>query len=114
MKTKEIRQDLVKRMRYWQEVERTSVASTAAVLEKTNHPLLRLVMEIIKRDSELHERIQQFIVDAVETKPVTLTPDDLADISAPLDHHLRLEDQMAEAVNASLENIRGHKMLIEE
>jgi len=112
--TKEIREDLVKRMQHWQVVERQSVASTTAVLEKTSHPLLRLVMEIINRDSELHERIQQFIVDAVETKPITLTPEDLADVSAPLDHHLRLEDQMVEAVNASVEAIRGHKMLIEE
>jgi hypothetical protein len=71
-------------------------------------------MEIIQHDSELHERIQQFIIDAVETKPVTLSPDDLGGISALLDHHLRLEDQMVEAVNASAEKVRGHKMLIEE
>jgi len=114
LSSKEIREDLAKRMQHWQTVERKSVASTAAILEKTDHPLLRLVMEIIRRDSELHERIQQFIVDAIETKPVTLTPEDLAGISAPLDQHLRLEDQMAEAVNASVESIRGHKMLIEE
>lgn len=114
MTTKEIRQDLVKRMQYWQTVERKSVASTTAVLEKTNHPLLRLVMEIIRRDSELHERVQQFIIDAVESKPVTLAPDDLAALSAPLEQHLRLEDQMVEAVNASMAQVRGHKMLIEE
>lgn len=114
MKTKEIREDLVKRMRYWQGVERDSVASTAAVLEKTKHPLLRLVMEIIRRDSELHERVQQFIIDSVEKQPVTLSPDELGEISSLLDHHLRLEDQMVEAVNASVEQVRGHKMLVEE
>lgn len=114
MSTKEIQQDLVKRMHAWQGVERDSAASTAKVLEKTNHPLLKLVMEIIRHDSELHERIQQFIVDAVDKKPVTLTPDDLGGVSALLEHHLRLEDQMIEAVNSSIEKVRGHKMLIEE
>ena len=114
MKTKEIREDLVKRMQSWQGVERDSVASTAAVLEKTKHPLLRLVMEIIRRDSELHERVQQFIIDSVEKRPVTLSPDEMGEISALLDHHLRLEDQMVEAVNASVEQVRGHKMLVEE
>lgn len=114
MTMKADREDLVKRMEYWQKVERESVASTAAVLEKTQHPLLRLVMEIIRRDSELHEKIQQFIIDHVATKPVTLTPDDLAAVSAPLDQHLRLEDQMVEAVNASVEKLRGRKMLVEE
>ncbi len=114
MTTKQIQQDLVKRMQSWQGVERESAASTAAVLEKTSHPLLRLVMEIIRRDSELHERIQQFIVESVETKPVTLAPEDLGAVSALLDRHLKLENQMVEAVNASIEKIRGHKMLVEE
>ena len=114
MTTKDIRDDLVKRMQYWQGVERKSVASTAAILGQTKHPLLQLVMEIIRHDSQLHERIQQFIIDHVATKPVTLTPDDVAGVSAPLEDHLRLEDQMVEAVNASVEKIRGHKMLIEE
>lgn len=114
MTTKDIREDLVKRMQHWQKVERDSVASTTAVLEQTNHPLLRLVMEIIRRDSELHDRIQQFIVDHVASRPVTLSPDDLAGVSAPLERHLRLEDQMVDAVNASVEKIRGHKMIIEE
>lgn len=114
MKTKDIQEDLVKRMQHWQKVERESVASTTKVMEQTNHPLLRLVLEIIRRDSELHDRIQQFIIDHVASKPVTLSPDDLAGVSAPLAHHLRLEDQMVEAVNSSVERIRGHKMLIEE
>jgi hypothetical protein len=114
MSTKTIQEDLVKRMRFWQTVERDSVASTAAVMEKTDHPLLRLVMEIIRRDSELHDRIQQFIIDNVETKPVTLTPEDLGGVSALLDHHLKLEDQMVEAVDSSIAKLRGHKMLVEE
>lgn len=114
MTTKEIRQDLVKRMQFWQGVERESVASTTAVLKKTKHPLLRLVMEIIQRDSELHERVQQFIIDDIEKRPVTLAPDDLGEVSALLEQHLRLEDQMVDAVNASVQKVRGHKMLVEE
>ena len=114
MKTKEIQQNLVNTMRQWQTVERKSIASTGAVIGRTESPLIQLVMEIIRHDSQLHERIQQFIIDHVATKPVTLTPDDLAGVSAPLEDHLRLEDQMVEAVNASAEKIRGHKMLIEE
>ncbi len=114
MTTKQIREDLAKRMQFWQGVERESVASMTAVLAKTNHPLLRLVMEIIRRDSELHDRIQQFIIDAVETKPVTLSPDDMGEISSLLEHHLLLENQMVEAVNDSAASLRGHKMLVEE
>jgi hypothetical protein len=112
--TKTIRQDLVKHMQHWQGIERASVASTNAVLEKTNHPLLRLVMEIIRHDSELHERIQQFIIDDFEKKPVSLSPDEMGEVSSILDHHLRLEDQMVDAVNSSIEKVKGHKLLVEE
>jgi hypothetical protein len=68
---KTIRQDLVKRMKSGQ--RNVSVASTAAVLAKTDHPLLKLVMEIIRRDLSPRAR-PQFIIDTVETKPVTPPP----------------------------------------
>lgn len=114
MTTKTIREDLVKRMQYWQGIERKSVASTGAVIEKTAHPLVLLVMEIIQKDSQLHHRVQQFIIDAIESRPITLAPEQLGEVAAELEHHLRLEEQMAEAVSDAREKIKGRKMLVEE
>jgi hypothetical protein len=114
MTTKAIREDMVKRMQTWQGIERKSVAAAGAVIEKTTHPLLHLVMEVIQHDSQLHHRVQQFIIDEIDRHPVPLTPDEMAQVSALLDEHLRLEDQMAEAVNATLAEIKGHKMLVAE
>ena len=44
---KQVQQDLIANMRSWQKVENSSVASTGRVIEKTENPIVRLVMEII-------------------------------------------------------------------
>ena len=51
MSTKEAQEKIVANMRRWQRVENASVASTGQIIEKTDNPIVRLVMEIIQRDS---------------------------------------------------------------
>ena len=58
MSTKEIQDQIVKNMQEWKKVENASVASTGKVIEKTENPIIRLIMEIIQRDSQMHYRIQ--------------------------------------------------------
>ncbi|MCK4302400.1 MAG: hypothetical protein KAW91_06475 [candidate division Zixibacteria bacterium] len=63
-------------MRRWRKIENAAVASTAGVLEKTENPIVRLIMEIIQRDSQRHYRIQDMIADSLESRTITLTPDE--------------------------------------
>ena len=114
LKTKEIQENLVKTMRHWQGVERKSIASTGAVIGKTTSPLIQLVMEIIQNDSQLHHRVQQFIVDSIESAPVAISPEDMQEISALIDAHLKLEDEMVGAVNAAIAQVKGKKMGVQE
>jgi hypothetical protein len=114
MKTKEIQENLVKTLRHWQGVERKSIASTGAVIGKTTSPLIQLVMEIIQNDSQLHHRVQQFIIDSIESAPVAISPEDMREISALIDAHLRLEDEMVGAVNAAIAQVKGRKMGVQE
>ena len=114
MKTKEIQENLVRTMEQWQAVERKSIASTGAVIGKTENPLIQLVMEIIQNDSQLHHRVQQMIVDSLESKPIAISPEDMRRVSALLETHLKLEDQMVEAVNAALAQVRNRKMGVQE
>jgi hypothetical protein len=107
MKTKEIQENLVNTMREWQVVERKSIASTGAVIGKTESPLIQLVMEIIQNDSQLHHRIQQMIIDSIESRPIAISPEDMRGVSALLDAHLKLEDRMVEAVNAAIASVKG-------
>ncbi len=114
MSTKEIQEQLVNSMKHWQQIEDRSVESTGQVIAKTKNPLIRLVMEIIQRDSQIHHRVQQLIIDTVESKPINLSTDEMAAISEMIDNHLAIENQMVELVDNALASVRNRKMLVQE
>jgi hypothetical protein len=101
-------------MEHWQGIERASIASTGAVIGKTGSPLIHLVMEIIQRDSQLHHRVQQFIIDSLESAPVAISPEDMREISMLLDAHLKLEEEMVGSVNEAIAQVHGKKMGVQE
>lgn len=114
MSTKEVRQELVDSMRHWQKIEDRSVESTGQVIAKTSNPLIRLVMEIIQRDSQMHHRVQQFIIDSLEGKPIALSTDEMGAISEMIDNHLKIEDDMVVLVDKALNDVKDRKMLVQE
>jgi hypothetical protein len=114
MSTKEVQQELVNSMKHWQAIEDRSVESTGQVIAKTKNPLIRLVMEIIQRDSQIHHRVQQFIIDSMESKPVALSTDEMSAISEMIDNHLQIENDMVELVDKALNDVKDKKMLVQE
>ena len=114
MSTKEIQEQIVKNMKQWQKIENASVASTGAVMEKTANPVVRLVMEIIQRDSQMHYRIQEMIADSLETKAITLTPEELGDVWDMIEKHIALERKTVEYANEALGALKGKKMVVQE
>jgi len=114
MSTKEIQEKIVDNMRRWQKVENSSVSSTGRIIEKTDNTLVRLVMEIIQRDSQFHYRVQEFIADSLEKKPVALNPDELGDVWDLIEKHIRLEEKTVELAEEALQAIKGKKMLVVE
>ena len=42
--------ELASTLRRWQEIEDASVAACTGIIEKTDNPLIQLVMEIIRQD----------------------------------------------------------------
>ena len=114
MSTKEIQAQVVTNMRRWQKIENASVASTGKVIEQTENPVVRLVMEIIQRDSQMHYRIQELIADSLETKTVTLTPDELGKVWGLIEKHIELEKKTVEYANEALAALKGKKMVVQE
>ena len=102
MLKKEALKDLVSNMEKWQKIERIGVRQTAEIQEQTEQPLIQLVMEIIQRDSTLHHRVQQMIIDSLTTEAYTFTPDDLVDVWTAIEKHITLERKTIELANASL------------
>jgi hypothetical protein len=112
MSTKEIQQEIVANMRKWQKVENASVASTGRIIEKTENPVVRMVMEIIQRDSQMHYRVQEFIADSLEHKTVSLDPDELGQVWSLIEKHIELEKQTF--AEAALIALKGRKMVVQE
>jgi hypothetical protein len=107
MTTKDKQATLVANMRKWQKIEDASVSSTSQIIEKTKNPLVRVVMEIILRDSRMHYRVQEFIADSIEKKAISLTPDELADVWGMIEHHVELEKKSVELAEQAIGSLKG-------
>ena len=114
MQTKELQAKLATDMKSWQKIENASVASTGQVIEQTENPIIRLVMEIIQSDSQMHHRVQQFIADSLEKTPTTLTPEEMSTVWAGIEKHIELEKKMVRNVAAAIELVKKRKMVVQE
>lgn len=91
--------EMVDVLRQWQGLERQAMNDTAEIMEKTKSPLIRILMEIIRHDSLMHHRVEQFLIDSVEKDAVTVTREDIVEVWESLEAHDRAEKrtiQMAE------------------
>jgi hypothetical protein len=111
--TKQIQEELVTSMGQWQKIEDTSVESCARVIESTDNPLIKLVMEIIQADSKMHYRVQGLIADSIQN-PISLTPDDMSEVWEGIEKHLKLEKQMVGHVEKALADVKKRKMMVPE
>jgi rubrerythrin len=90
---------MVKVLRTWQSLERQAINEMAEVIEQTDNPLIRLIMEIIRHDSLMHHRVQQFLIDTVTRKEVSISREEVAEIWDRIEEHDKVEKrtiQMAE------------------
>ncbi len=112
MSTKEAQEKIVENMRNWQKVENSSVASTGALIDQTDNPIIRLVMEIIQRDSQMHYRIQELIADSLTSKAISLSTDELADVWSLIEKHIALEKKTVALAEESLSATEGSKGML--
>lgn len=91
-------------LRDWQKIEDSSVEHCTTILDKTQNPLIRLIMEILRQDSVMHKRVQQVILDSLEKESFSLQPEELGEIWNMLEAHDEVEQkaiQMAEKARRS-------------
>ena len=98
--------ELVGVLRKWQEIEDGSVASTTQITAKTKNPFIRLVMEIIRQDSIMHKKVQQFMIDSLEKEAVSLTPEELGEIWEQVERHAEMEKETIELAERLRKNCR--------
>ena len=109
--TKEVQENLISNMESWRKIENASIASTGRVIEKTENPIVRLVMEIIQRDSQMHYRVQELIADSLQ-KTVSLTPEELGDVWGLIEDHIKIEERVLKLAEESLEASKDSKGMV--
>lgn len=97
-------EEMVSVLREWQGIERQSMSDTTEIMQETENPLIRLVMEIIRHDSVMHHRVQQFLIDSVTRENVTLTREEVAEIWSKIEAH----DEMEKKTIAMAEKLRNN------
>lgn len=113
MTTKDLQKELVSTMRNWQQVENSTVALTGQVMEKTNNPIVRLVMEIIQRDSQMHYNVQEWIADSLESKTVSLTPEEIGEVWSLIEKHIEIEKKSVQMAEQAIGALKGKFMVIQ-
>ena len=107
--------EMVDVLRTWQGLERQAMNDTAEIMEKTTSPLIRVLMEIIRHDSLMHHRVQQFLIDSVTKDADTVTREDIAHVWDQIEAHDRQEKktiQMAEELRKKAWS-PVHKLLLD-
>jgi hypothetical protein len=101
-------------MKEWQRLEDATVAQTAKIKMKTDNPLIRLVMEIIQRDSNMHHRIQQLIINSMEKARIDIPVDDLVNIWDSIEQHIEMERKTVELGKVSLAELEGSGNVVQQ
>jgi len=99
-------EELKSTLKRWQEIETKAIAQTSTIMDKTDNPLIRLIMEIIRQDSAMHRRVQQVILDSVEKQAFSLTPEDLAQVWDLIEEHDKLEKETIHLAEEAQRNCR--------
>jgi hypothetical protein len=78
-------------------------------MEDTDNPLIRLVMEVIQRDSNMHHRVQQMIIDSTEQSVVHINVDDLVNVWDAIEKHLDIEKKTISLAEEAMAALKGTK-----
>ena len=112
MSTKEAQEKIVANMKRWQKIENAAIISTARVIGEVDNPIVRLTMEIIQRDSQMHYRVQQLIAHSLESGVTSLNIEELAQVWDQIEKHIELEKNTISLAKESLAAIEGNKGMI--
>ncbi len=114
MSTKENLEKVATIMRRWQKIENAAVTQTSKVMDETENALIRLVMEIIQRDSNMHHRVQQTIIDSLERENINVFYDDLEKVWTGIERHIAIEKKTIELAKNALDALEGTRNPVQQ
>ena len=113
-KVKDLQSEIVDAMKEWQKMEDAALASTGRIIEKTTNPIIRLAMEVIQRDSQMHYNVEKWVAESLQDATISLTPEELSSVWTMIERHIELERKMVDAVEKLLPSLKGKRMVVQE
>jgi hypothetical protein len=107
--------NMLKVLREWQGIERQAMSFTAEISEKTESTLIRLIMDIIRHDSHMHHRVQQFLIDSLTKQAPAVTREDVVAIWDSIEEHDAVEKRTIKLAEQLKKDAWSpvHKLLLE-
>lgn len=90
----------------WQKMEDLTIATCDEILEATDNKLVTTIAGIIKSDSTKHKMVLGVVKEALNGT-ITLTPNELGELSGLLEKHRDLEKETVELAAEQLELSRN-------
>ena len=84
----------------WYKLEDQTIGFAEDLKKKSDNPFIKVIMEIIKHDSQKHKIMQQFVIDALTKEAVHLAPQDLIPLADILEKHIQAEAKSMGMANA--------------
>ena len=114
MSTQDLQEKIIANMRRWQKIENATVDQMDEIIEKTDNPLIQLVMEIIRADSQNHFRVQELIATTLESGTQSFSPDEFVEVWDLIENHIKTEKEAEKIAADCVEMLKGKKMVIQE
>jgi hypothetical protein len=99
----EMTEGFIKTLKEWQKLEDVTIDKSDMAMEKSKNPIVQMVMEVIKHDSEKHKAMQQLLIDALTKQQLHLSPEELAPLADALKKHVEAEAKSIEYAQKALE-----------
>jgi len=95
-------EELAKIMKDWKNLEDETISLAENLMTKSNNDFVKVIMEMIKRDSEKHKIMQQFAIDHLTKKAMEIAPQDLIPLGDVLEKHLHAEAKSMGLANVAI------------
>jgi hypothetical protein len=101
-------------MRDWEVLEKRSAESIEKVKAKCGNALVCLIMEIIENDAKMHEKLQEFIINSLQSQSLTLSLDEVGEVIELIREHTQIKTDMMQKAEATLSEITDKSLRIQE
>lgn len=99
----EMSEEFIGLMREWQALEDETIGNSEELMRKSDNPIVNVVMQMIRHDSEKHKAMLQVLIDGLTKQHLHLSPDELAPLADALNRHMEAESKSVEYAQKALE-----------